>query len=113
MTPGRPGSGLRRAAGSEITENRLVRDRGSWVNLLNGALAEGAHSLGLGSSTYGPRSDARGRRGGGVPATSQSNKGSPNGFICARPHARRGRKSGAPIKRYALIDGDLAHGRKG
>lgn len=47
MTPGRPGSGLRRAAGSEITENRLVRDRGGRVSLLNGALAEGAHSLGL------------------------------------------------------------------
>jgi hypothetical protein len=59
------------------------QDRGGRVSLLNGALAEGAHSLGLGSSTCGPQSDARGRRGGGVPATSQSNKDSPNGFICA------------------------------
>ena len=67
MTPGRPGSGRRRAAGSEITENRLVRDRGGRVSLLKSALAEGAHSLGLGSSTYGRRSDARGRRGDGCP----------------------------------------------
>ena len=39
-----------------------------------------------------------GPRGGGVAAISQSIRDIPNGFICARPHALRGRKAGVPSR---------------